>query len=103
MISPQVNKEQVLEAVRNILCDRAFPPALSEYIRVTSDLPVAKLEYWERIFRYEIERASYPQRYLNEKHRLLPWLDCCSGDGYQREKALRALLHGAHAMHFCVL
>ncbi|MGR3273773.1 hypothetical protein ACSYAD_01565 [Acaryochloris marina NIES-2412] len=85
MINPQVNEEQVLAAVRYILCNRAFAPALSEYIRVTSGLPVAKLEYWEKTFRSEIGRASYSQRLLLNSHRLLLWLDCCSGDGYQRE------------------
>lgn len=101
MVNPQINNEQVLEAVRHLLCDRAFAPALSEYIRVTSDLPVAKLEYWERTFWYEIGLASYPQRYLNERRRLLPWLDCCSSDGYQREKALRALNEGAPNGFLC--
>ncbi|WP_299410305.1 hypothetical protein [Acaryochloris sp. IP29b_bin.148] len=95
MINPQANEEQVLETVRSLLCDRAFAPALSKYIRVTSDLPVAKLEYWERIFRYEIELAAYSQRLSLKSRRLLPWLDCFSGDGYQGEKSLRALNEGA--------
>ncbi len=103
MISPQVNKKQVLEAVRNILCNRASAPALSEYIGVTSGLPVSKLEYWERTFRYEIELASYSQRLSLNSRRLLPWVDCCSGNGYRREKALRALNEGAPNGFLCAL
>ncbi|UJB67656.1 hypothetical protein HRE53_13205 [Acaryochloris sp. 'Moss Beach'] len=64
-------------------------------------MPVAKLEYWERTFRYEIELASYSQRFSLNSRRLLPWLDCCSGDGYQREKALRAIKEGAPNVFFC--
>ncbi|ABW28287.1 hypothetical protein AM1_3293 [Acaryochloris marina MBIC11017] len=45
MINPQANKEQVLEAVRYLLCDRAFAPALSEYIRVT----LVRLLQWQWI------------------------------------------------------
>lgn len=103
MINPPVHEEQVLEVVRNILRNRAFAPALAEYTGVTSGLPVAKLEYWERTFRYEIELASYSQRFSLNSRRLLPWLDCCSGDGYQREKALRALKEGASNAFLCAL
>lgn len=103
MINPQVNKEQVLEAVRYILCNRASASALSEYVGITSGLPVAKLEYWEKTFRYEIALASSSQRLSLPSHRLLPWLDCCSGDGYQREKALRALKEGAPNALLCAL
>lgn len=91
------NEERVLEAVRNpmraanIHCKLA--PAVSEYARATSLLPISKLEYWERTFRHEIWLESH-SRYklfpILSRRLLLPWLDFCSGDGYRRERAFHA-------------
>ena len=76
-------------------------PAVAEFVGVTSRLPVARLEHWERAFRHEVQLAAQPrllfgfQLFPNRRQRPIPWLDCCSYDGYQRENALRALDEGA--------
>mgnify|MGYP001800746416 CR=1 FL=1 len=102
MTNQQEDKERVLDAVRNL--EHAanghlnLVSAVSEYIRATSFLSVSKLEYWERIFRYEIyiELHSRSKLFkLRDRRLLIPWLDLCNGDGYLREKALRSLREGA--------
>ena len=102
MTNQQAQEEQVLEAVRNLVraidIPRQLAPAVSAYVRATSRLSVSKLEYWERTFRHEICLESHARDKLSpiRYHRLLlPWLDYCSGDGYRRERALRASSEGA--------
>lgn len=96
------HKEQVLEAVRNLVhaaaVHRELTPAVSEYVRATSLLSVSKLEDWERTIRYEICLESHfkPKLFpLRSRRLLIPWLDCCNRDGYLRENALRSLSEGA--------
>ena len=81
---------------------RSLAPAFSEFVEATSQLPIAKLEYWEGVFRSEIDIAAQPRTRFRLKllpsrpHRLLiPWLDCCSSNGHHRERALRKLNEGA--------
>lgn len=77
---------------------RQLAPAFSAFVQVTSRLPVSRLEYWESVIRREVWRS--PQRsqcftlnlFRSRRARLLvPWVDCCNGNGYQRERALRAM------------
>ena len=102
MTNQQENKDRVLDAVRNLVHAANghlnLGSAVSEYIRATSFLSVAKLEDWERAFRYEIyvEPHSSSKLFTLRDRRLpIPWLDLCHGDGYLREKALRSLREGA--------
>ncbi|NET10306.1 MAG: hypothetical protein F6K09_19425 [Merismopedia sp. SIO2A8] len=103
------NTEQVLGTVRKLV--RAtnghgdLTSAASDYVKATSLLPLSKLEYWEQAFSHEIWKGVHSQQSgwgVFSIHRnpfrnrlLLPWLDCCSGDGYQREEAVRAASEGA--------
>lgn len=96
MNTQKKHEEQVLESARNLIhnadVQRKLVPAVQEYVRATSRLPVSKLEYWERAFRHEIGMALYSRFRLSSMRNrsvLLPWLDYCNGNGYQREKALR--------------
>lgn len=88
--------------LRKLLRDDYVRGQLSaEFIEVTSQLHIARLDYWERVFRHEIWQTARP---WSPSYRLLsnskqpvriPLVDCCSGDGHKREEALRRLDVGA--------
>ena len=93
-------------AVRNLLraakTHTQVASALPDFVEATSQLPISRLEYWEGVIRSESGLLTQRSRFLGltlfqaRRHRsLIPWLDCCSYDGYQREKALQALGEGA--------
>ena len=106
MTDPQENEELVLAAVRNLVRAAArnqrLAPAIAEYVKATTHLPITKLEYWERAFRREICLESHTHqtltstfRWMRSRRLLFPWLECCNSDGYRRERALRAGSAGA--------
>lgn len=69
---------------------------ISPVLDATSELPLAKLEYWERYIRDEYDNAlasGYSNRwkFWESNTPRITLLDLCSWDGYRREKALRAI------------
>jgi len=69
---------------------------LSPVIKITSELPLVNLEYWERFIRDEYDNAlasgySNKWKFWENNTPRITLLDLCSWDGYRREKALRAI------------
>ena len=101
-VSPVLDKVQ--DVLRLAYQHHQPNQALPAFFDATLQLSVSNLDYWERAFRNEIELANQP-RYLfgfkipqiRKERDLIPWLDCCSGDGYQREQALEALSYESGA------
>src|SRR5919198_5843944 len=102
----------VLAAVRRFL--HASPAgseameALASLIAETSRLPLTHLEARERALRAELWVAEEARRgprwkFWSKPARFVSWLDLCSGDGYTRERTLRALSDGAPNGFFCSL
>jgi hypothetical protein len=69
---------------------------LSSVIKITSELPLGNLEYWERFIRDEYDNAlasgySNKWKFWESNPPRVTLLDLCSWDGFRREKALRAI------------
>ncbi|MCG7497350.1 hypothetical protein MHO82_10785 [Vibrio sp. Of7-15] len=69
---------------------------MSALVNVTNQLPLANLDYWERLIRSEFSSASACSaqsnwKFFSQPQQLLTWLDLISWDGYKREKTLRTL------------
>ena len=95
-------ESDVLTAVRQFLRARAFESetdaAFGQLISVTSRLPVLKIGEWERRIRRELHfdyvgdgYSGVTPQLRDVPERASTWLDLCSGDGYQRERALHSL------------
>lgn len=93
-------------AVRDLLqaaeAGHQIVSAFSEFDQVTSQLSVSRLDYWERVIRSEVWTSPQRSRgfplnlFQSRRERpLIPWVDCCNSNGYQRERALRAMKDGA--------
>lgn len=100
MQQSQVLEEKIVSAVRRfaeaINLGGKVIPDMTELVEVTSQLPLSGFDYWERIIRSEFSSAKRESRASRWKLWLKPkevitWLDLISWDGYQREKALRAI------------
>ncbi|WP_289029120.1 hypothetical protein [uncultured Paraglaciecola sp.] len=71
-------------------------PNLSAVTTAISELPLTKLEYWERYIRDEYDNAlasghSNKWAFWQKNTPPVTLLDLCSWDGFRREKALRAI------------
>lgn len=69
---------------------------MSALVEATSRLSLSNLDNWERLVRQGLYQATVNRRSLQWKfwRRVTPfpsWIDLCSGDGFKRERALRAL------------
>ena len=69
---------------------------MSVLVDATSRLPLSNFDYWERLIRWELDQAL--SNLKSDKSHLWPqptpfltWIDLCSGDGFKRERTLRAL------------
>ncbi|AFY39323.1 hypothetical protein Lepto7376_3084 [[Leptolyngbya] sp. PCC 7376] len=71
--------------------------ALSEFIQITSFLPITKLERWEAwlrsplhcLRRFSLQKtvqSNWPP--FTNSSNISPWLDLCSGNGFKREEVL---------------
>jgi hypothetical protein len=93
-------KDKVISAVREFASSMnsgsKVVADMSALIDVTSELPLASFDYWERLIRSEFSlalRNSTPpkRKFWAKPYDLLTWLDLISWDGYRREKTLRTL------------
>lgn len=100
MQQSQIMKDKVISAVREFASSMhsgsKVVADMSTLIDVTSELPLASFDYWERLIRSEfslaLRKSTPPKRKFWEKtYDLLTWLDLISWDGYRREKTLRTL------------
>ncbi len=81
---------------------------MSPLVRATSNLPLSRLDYWERLIRWEFAdalAASIPPKWkLWARQRRLPtWIDLSAGDGFMRERTLRTLSGAAPNRFFFAL
>ncbi len=106
------NENDVLAAVHRYLhsglAGREVAEAMASLIAETSRLSLNNLEAWERKLRtelWEIEKTASLARWKFWKRPVsfVSWLDLCSGDGFKRERILRALSEGAPNGFFCSL
>lgn len=93
-------REAARQFARSLNHGRTVVADLSEITEVTSRLPLSNLDQWERLLRWEIwseliASSAGKWRFWKVKEPVLSWMDLCGGDGYRREKTLRALSDGA--------
>ena len=106
------HENDVLAAVRRFLhsgiAGREAAEAMASLVAETSRLSLTNLDAWERKIRTElraIEERSSPVRckFWKRPAHFASWLDLCSGNGFERERILRALSEGAPNGFFCAL
>lgn len=104
MQQSQILEDKVISAVRefanSINSGGKVVADMSVLIDVTSQLPLASFDYWERVIRSEfslILREPTPSKWKiwSKPNELLTWLDLISWDGHKREKTLRTLSDAA--------
>ncbi|MEX2964210.1 hypothetical protein [Microbulbifer sp. TYP-18] len=97
-------KEQLSSSVKNfayvVKSGDTSVTDMAALVDATSQLPLSKFNYWERLIRSEyemvLERSTRKRlRFWLKRRELLTWLDLISWDGYRRERALRAISEGA--------
>lgn len=81
---------------------------MSSLVAATSQLPLSKLDYWERLIRWEFAKAldaTKPAswKFWVKRKRFLTWIDLSSFDGYKREKTIRTLSGAAPNSFFFAL
>ncbi|MBT2788639.1 MULTISPECIES: hypothetical protein [unclassified Halomonas] len=81
---------------------------MSALIEATSKLPLTNFDYWEHLIRAEYSEAfarpaSPKWMFWSKPMERFTWLDLISGDGYRREKTLRALTGAAPNAFFLSL
>lgn len=82
--------------------------AMASFVDLTRAVPLVRLEDWEQAIsvallhrQRDVDPSGLRARAL---HDVPPWLALCSGNGYQREAAIRALAGGApNALFFALL
>lgn len=90
-------EERVLAAVGRFSASTGSDIAdMSELLDATSRLSLSNLDNWERVVRHGLYLASVNPKPIKWKfwERPIPfltWIDLCSGDGFRRERTLRAL------------
>lgn len=113
MTQNQDKEAQVLSAVRELAeqlkSGGSVTTDMSSLVRATDSLPLKKFDYWERLVRCEyaatlrsVSPSIWPFR--KKPKRQLSWIDLSSGNGYERERTLRAIAGaGAPNSFFFVL
>lgn len=98
----------IKEFTRSIDSSNDYRGDISSLIQVTSNLELVNLDYWERLIRSEINNNLHSA--IRSKWEIwfqpsvkLTWLGIVHGDGYKREKSLRALSEGAPNAFFLAL
>ncbi len=82
--------------------------AMAGLITATSALSIKNIDLWENLFRWETlsaqnSRSRFYWKFWSRTAPDLPWIDLCSGNGFQREKALCKLSGPAPNLFFLVL
>lgn len=106
--------EMVLSAVadfaRSLTSRSGVVPDMSDLINVTAELPLARLDRWERAMRWCFDQTLLQEKnkqpswkFWKREKRPITWLDLSSHDGYKRERALRSLVGGAPNRFFLAI
>lgn len=94
MPRPLQNQEIATIAFRSFLQAPAAGGSLSALSAVTSQLPLNNFDIWEDVIRgalwADAKRVQHQDRVDRAPQRFPSWLDLCSSDGRDREKALRS-------------
>lgn len=98
----------IKEFIHSIDSSNDYKGDMSSFIQVTSNMPLVKLGYWERLIRSELDntlnattRSVWAR--LFEPNVKLNWLDIVNRDGYKREKILRQSSSGVPNAFFLAL
>jgi hypothetical protein len=93
-------EDQILLAVSQFATSlnsrRKVVAGMSALVEATSHLSLSNLDNWERLIRWGFYQASANSKPAKWKFWIqatpfLSWIDLCSGDGFKRERTLRAL------------
>ena len=89
-------KSAVRKFAITVVTDRKIFADITPIVKVTNELPLANLDYWERFIRSEfaeVMRSSPPPRwkFWGKSPQILTWLDLISWDGYTRERTIRTI------------
>lgn len=112
MQNQQELKEQVVATVRafarSTSSGHKVVADMSALVEATAQLPLANLDYWERLIRQEfffaLHSYSPPKwKVWVKPSTFLTWIDLSSPDGYKREKTLRTLIGPAPNSFFFAL
>jgi len=112
MLNSKKQEDEVLLAVRNfafsINSGRKVVADMSSLVDIISRLPLANMDAWERLIRWEFSKAledSTPSKWKlwNKPTPFLTWMDLSSGDGFKREKTLRTLSEATPNSFFFIL
>lgn len=98
----------IQELTRSINANNDHRGDISSIIQITSNLELVNLDYWERLIRSELNNNLHSAiqskwEFWFEPSVQLTWLGIVHGDGYKREKSLRALSGGAPNAFFLAL
>lgn len=90
----------VIEFVSSINSIGNAPPDMSSLIDLTSSLTLVNMDDWERLVRggiYFAKNRPKPPKWMfwATPNPFPTWIDLCSGDGFKRERTLRALTGAA--------
>lgn len=97
MVQQKTNEQEIIAAVKQFVNSTSSEDDVSEdlsmLVSATSKLPLKNLDKWERLIRRELTNERQVSKWSFCKPNVsFTWVDLCSGDGFIREKALRALL-----------
>lgn len=86
----------IAEFIHSIDSSNDYRGDMSSLIQITSNMPLVKLDYWERLIRSELENNLYAASRLKWERWFKPdsklnWLDIVNSNGYKRERTLRQL------------
>ena len=90
-------EERILTAVHRFSASSGFGVSdMSDLLEATSGLSLSNLDNWERLVRQGMYLAAVNPKPIRWKFwerstPFLTWIDLCSGDGFRRERTLRAL------------
>jgi len=105
-------EDQVLSTIRlfasSLNSGQKVVADMSALVEVTSRLSLSNLDRWERLIRWELHQAlssSKPAKwkFWSQPTPFLTWIDLCDGDGFKRERTLRALSGAAPNRFFLAM
>lgn len=112
MVQHREHEKEVVEAVdyfaNTITSGGKIVADMSSLVTATSKIRLSNLDEWERLIRWQFDEALRKNwlprlKFGVDSAPFITWIDLCSGDGFKREKALRALSGGAPNSFFFAL
>lgn len=100
MVQHKDHEKEVVDAVnyfaKTITSGGKIVADMSSLVTATSKIRLSNLDEWERLIRWKFDEALQRNwlprfKFGGDSTPFITWIDLCSGDGFKREKALRAL------------